>query len=288
MLLDSFLICQSKTLNQELNLVRKVLLATDFSEYATNAIEYALLLFGSDQVDYCLLNSYSLVSNVPEMLISLEDILREQSEKGLARTLDWIKKEHQKANIEMLSVYGDAHSTIKRIADDRGVDLVVLGNKGDLLDEAIYGRTAIQLVNRVNQPMLVVPQNCSCEIPRRILLATDLNQIKDLSVLDSMLDIARNFEAEVVVLNVARLSESKRVQQAIHRLDFNNHFEGISSRFVVVNNDDVIDGINQYSSGHQADLLVLFPKRYAYFKNLFRKSVTKNILRQSNLPVMVI
>jgi nucleotide-binding universal stress UspA family protein len=268
--------------------VKRVLLSTDFSDNAASAIEYALRLFGSDQVNYYLLNSYSLVSNVPEMLISLEDILHEQSEKGLARTLDRIKKEHQTLDIETLSVYGDAHSTIKKIADDRGVDLVVLGNKGDLLDEAIYGRTATQLVNRVNQPMLVVPQNCKCEEPRKILLATDLNQIEDLSVLDSMLGIARKFNAEVVVLNVSRSSDKQKVQQAIRRLDFNNHFEGISSRFEVVDNDDIIDGINEYSKGHHADLLVLFPKRYPYFKNLFHKSVTKNILRHSDIPIMVI
>ncbi len=268
--------------------VKRVLLSTDFSDNAEYAIEYALMLFGSDQVDYFLLNSYSLVSNIPEMLISLEDILQEQSERGLARTMDRIKKEHQQVSIETLSVYGDTHSTIKKIADDRSVDLVVLGNKGDLLDEAIYGRTASQLVNRVNQPMLVVPQDCKCEVPRKILLATDLNQIEDLSVLDSMLEVARKFKAEVVVLNVARSSENRRVQQAIRRLDFNNHFEGISSSFAVVDNDDIIDGINEYSNGQQADLLVLFPKRYPYFKNLFHKSVTKNILRYSNIPVLVV
>ena len=268
--------------------MKRVLLATDFSDNADHAIEYALMLFGNEQVEYCLLNSYGLLHNIPETLISLEDILREQSEKGLAKTLDRIKKAHQEVKIESLSLYGDAPTIIKKVANERKVDLVVLGNKGSTLDGTIYGSTTTQLARGMKQPMLIVPYTHSGESPHRILLATDLVQIKDLNVLDSMLEVARKFTSEIVVMNVTSPSEHRKVEQAIKRLDFNNHFDGISSKFEVVDNEDIISGINEYANNYRADLLVVSPKRYPYFKNLFHKSITQNMVKHSEIPVMVI
>ena len=268
--------------------VKRVLLSTDFSANADQAIEYALTVFDNEEVDYCLLNSYSVLHNIPETLISLEDILREQSEKRLSKALKRIKSSHKKLSIESLSIFGDAPASIKKIADDRCVDLVVLGSRGSTISEAIYGSTTSQLIRRMNQPMLIVPYNYKGKTPQKIVLATDLIQIEDLSVLDAMLTIARKFDAEIIIVNVTGKEEHQKVQQAIRRLDFNNHFNGIRSRFEVVENKDIVAGISDYAHGQQADLLVLFPKRYPRFKRMFHKSVTRNLVKHSDIPVLVI
>lgn len=268
--------------------MRKVLLSTDFSENANHAIEYALMLFDRDPVEYCLLNSYSLLHNLPETLISLEDILHEQSEIGLGQSRDRIIKSHDKINIETLSVYGDPPKAIMKIADDRQVDLVVLGSKGRTINDAVYGNTTIQLVRHINRPILIVPFDYQPKIPRHIVLTTDMVQMENLDALNPMLEIAHKYQADVIIINVTGDKEYHRVKQAMRRLQFNSHFNGIRSRFEIVDNKDIVAGIDEFVFEQQADLLVLSPKRYPYFKNMFHRSITKSVIKHSHIPVIVV
>jgi len=268
--------------------VRKVLLTTDFSENANEAIEYALMLFDNESVEYYLLNSYSLLHNIPETLISLEDILQEQSKKGLSKALSQITRAHQKLKIETLSVYGDPSFVIKQIANDRQVDLVVVGSRGWTLNGALFGSTAVQLVKSINRPMLVVPHHYKPNFPKNIVVATDLIQIEDLKVLNTMLAIARRFQAKITILNVTGGEEHDQANQALQLLNFNDHFEGIKSRFEVVDNKDIVAGLAEYADKYQADLLVLSPKRYHNFRSMFHNSITKSVIKHSHIPVMVV
>jgi hypothetical protein len=103
-----------------------------------------------------------------------------------------------------------------------------------------------------------------------------------------MLLIARKHGVEIVIVNIAGRDKQEQAMQAMERLDFNNHFEGIRSRFEVVESHDVVTGINNFTV-EQGDLLVLAPKRYPYFRNMFHpRSVTKGVVGQSEIPVMVI
>ncbi len=268
--------------------VQRVLLSTDFSENADHAIHYALSLFDKEGVEFCLLNSYSLIKNFPDTLISLEDVLHEQSEKRLANTTKRLRSTFNLPKIKSLSISGNPPAAIHKVADELQVDVVVLGAKGDTFNSAIYGSTTSRLIRRMNRPLLVVPINYEVTVPKNIVLATDLVQIEDLRILDTMLYIARKFNAEVTILNVTGGASVEQVQQAIHRLDFNNHFDGIRSGFEVVDNDDVVAGIIQYTNKRNADLLVMFPKQYSCFTNIFRKSVSRNVLKHTSIPVMVI
>lgn len=268
--------------------MRRVLLSTDFSDNADHAIDYALSLFDKEAVEFCLLNSYSLIRNIPDTLISLEDVLHEQSEKRLVTTRERLRKSFNIPQIKILSISGNPPTAIKNIADELQVDVVVLGAKGDTFNHAIYGSTISRLIRRMNRPLLVVPGNYKVTVPKNIVLATDLIQIENLGILDTMLSIARKFNATITILNVTGGANVGQVQEAIRRLDFNNHFDGINSGFEVVDNDDIVAGIIQYTNKQNTDLLVMFPKQYSCFTNIFRKSVSRNVLKHTSIPVMVI
>ena len=227
--------------------------------------------------------------NIPETLISLEDILHEQSEKSLQQYLDIIKVNHQQLDIESISAYGEPPFAIERIAGERQIDLVVLGSRGrGAIPEAIYGSTTSQVIKTIAQPLLIVPFSYIKKVPKKIVLATDLVQMEDLQVLEPMLRVARKFEAEIVIMNVTGNDEHHSVKHAIRRLNFNNHFEGIERRFDVVENKDIVSGISDFLDAEQADLLVLSPKQYPYFSRMFHRSITKSMVRRTEIPMLVV
>jgi len=269
--------------------VKKVLLSTDFSENAQHAIDYALLLFGDQDVNYFLLNSYCLMHNIPEMLISLEDILHEQSEKGLKKNLAHIKNDYQKLVIETISTYGEPAVAIKKVVKDRSIDLVVIGSRGrSALTETIFGSNTADLVRRITQPILIVPLHNVLRPPRKIVFATDLVRIDDLNFLEPMLLLARKYQSEITIVNVTGKHSDSRVKRALERLEFRNHFQGINCRFELVQNEDILEGINEFVSNELADMLVLSPNEYPDFKDVFHKSVTKRMIQRMKIPILVI
>ncbi len=264
-------------------------MSTDFSENAQHAINYALSLFGEQDVNYFLLNSYFLTHNTPEMLISLEDILHEQSEKGLRKNLINIKNDHQSLAIETISSFGEPVVAIKRVVKDRGIDLVVMGSRGrSALSETFFGSNTADLVRRITQPILIVPLHYAVKPPGKIVFATDLIRVDDLEDMEPMLLLARKFKSEIIIVNVTGEHSDLKVRNALKRLDFNNHFKGINYRFEVVRNVDTLEGINEFIDNELADMLVLSPKEYPSFKGMFHKSVTKKIIQRTEIPILVI
>jgi len=269
--------------------VKKVLLSTDFSENAQHAIDYALSIFGDQDVNYFLLNSYYLIHNFSEMLISLEDILHEQSEKSLKKNLINIKNAHQSLAIETISTYGEPTVAIKKVVKDQGIDIVVMGSQGSsALKEVFFGSNTANLVKRISQPILIVPLHYPVKPPKKIVFATDLTQVEDLEVLEPMLLLARKYQSEIIIMNVTGKHSDLRVRRALDRLNFNNHFQGINYRFEVVQNEDTLAGISEFVGNELADMLVLSPKEYPNFRDLFHRSVTKKMIQRAEIPILVI
>ncbi len=269
--------------------MKKVLLATDFSEYAHHAIEYALSLLGEQSVHYFLVNAYYLRHNTPEMLISLEDILHEQSEEGLKQHFANIKHNHQSLNIETMSAHGAPAVTIKKVVKEHGVDLVVIGSRGrSALNETFFGSNTADLVRRITQPILIVPLHYSVEPPKKIVFATDLTQVDDLDVLQPMLSLARKYESEIIVVNVTGNNSDLKVKRALKRLDFNSRFSHINYRFEEIQNENTFDGISELINIESANMLVLSPKEYPGFKGMFHRSITKRMIQYAEIPILVI
>lgn len=269
--------------------MRRILLPTDFSENAQRAIDYAFMLWGDEDIDFLLLNSFCLMHNIPEMLISLEDILREQSEKTLLAHVEQIKKEHQSVSIRSMSAYGEAPGVIKDVVREKAIDLVIMGSQGSTaLGEVFLGSNTKRLINGISKPILIVPPQYPLKTPRKIVFGTDLIQVEDLDILQPMIHLTRKFQAEIIILNVTGNTDNQEVQGALQKLDFNNHFADINYRFDVVRNENVLDGILGFLHREKADMLVLLPKQYPNFKRLFHRSLTKKIVYRTDIPLLVV
>ena len=65
------------------NCMKKIILATDFSRNAKNAIENGIQLFGIQGVNYIIVNSFVEPKATTNVVVSMNDLLRKESIKGL-------------------------------------------------------------------------------------------------------------------------------------------------------------------------------------------------------------
>ena len=85
--------------------MKNILVPTDFSETARNALKYAISLFGSDN-HFILMNAYEEPTSTTSSMISLRDILHESSVDSLKDEEQYIKVElhHPDINLSVESV----------------------------------------------------------------------------------------------------------------------------------------------------------------------------------------
>jgi nucleotide-binding universal stress UspA family protein len=143
--------------------IKSILLPTDFSDYAENALSYATWLARKFNASIICLNVIEPVmpavgySGLTEPLPMAE--LSEQLEDSAARELPRVAESETCSGIpiEEIIAHGDAASEIVRVANERRVDLIVIASHGRTgLGRIIFGSTAESVVRHASCPVLVV------------------------------------------------------------------------------------------------------------------------------------
>lgn len=271
--------------------VKTILLPTDFSSSAHAAIKYALSLWADEPVRFILLNAYYLIHSSQEMLISVEDILRDNSIRMLQKELIFIDSQtgDQPVEIETLSRRGKPIEVIKKVIIEKGVDSVVMGTKGASgIKEKLIGGNTSQLIQRTRCPVLIVPDGLSYHEPKKIAFAVKMDQHKALDSIEPLVAISKKHQSQFLVLNVTSPHEHANKEQIWQKLNFNGRLTGLQHSFHIVEDDQVIHGINDFIKGNKVDLLVVVPGHDNLVHRLFNPSISKGLALHSKIPMLVL
>lgn len=279
--------------------MKKIILATDFSPNAKNAVHFALDLFSNqtyrDAVEYFLVHvqaaPYSPIgfeaagtANIPQTT----DLIK-QHETLLNAELEDIKQLYPFAKIQAMHLLGGEVGGLISFAQEKLSDLIVVGSAGkSLLGRAFIGSTTLGVTSHAHCPVLVVPDKATFKPFQRLVLATDMHESGDFSILSMMQNLVFNFEPEVYVVHVFGQKEQLPENRELFNHALKIYFNTNKYRYYYLENEDVAEGIGEFTSGHQADLLVMIGQNRNFFADLFHRSVTKKIVMHSGIPVLVL
>src|ERR1041385_8997475 len=158
--------------------MEKILIATDFSAAADNAVEYGTDLSKFLNAEILLVNSFKLplegydLKDPLRVMADLQENALEKLQYVKARVISRLGYD---PGITCISEPGRALDVIKIAADKNGVDLVVAGLIGEAgpLKRHIIGSTALDLADHLSVPVLIVPEHTNYRKLRRISFAWD-------------------------------------------------------------------------------------------------------------------
>jgi nucleotide-binding universal stress UspA family protein len=266
----------------------KVLIPTDFSDNAKKAIEYALMLFGTE-ASYTLLHGYEVPHSGASMLISIADILEKDAKQGLESEQARMLKAHPslEGKVTVKAVMGSPAIAARKLTEAEDYDILVMGTKGASgLKEVLVGSVASNILSEVKIPVLAVPNDASLQMPSKILFAADDACIVAGKLPDRLVELSNRLDAEVLILNVVPSGELSHVGNSDsqkHRA--NGQFEGVKHSVHFVKSDDVNDGIVSFISENKVDMLAMINRRNDFFSNLFGTSNTKSMMMHTETPL---
>jgi len=277
--------------------MKKILLPTDFSDNAQNAINYALNLYKDESCTFYLLNTYTPIiysydyqMNAGGYLGEIADVVRENSIKKLNEIEENVKEKfnNPKHHFEIVSSFNLLTDEIKDKLEQFSIDLIVMGTKGATgAKEILFGSNTIHIIQKVKCPVLAIPDGHFFEEPKEILFPTDYKVDYSTKQLESLITIATLFDIRVHVLHVSHDVDLTKIETK-NKEKLENLLLDVKHASYRVEDQDIPQAINEFQKSTYVQLLVMVNNKHSFFENLFFKPVINQIGFHLNIPFLVI
>lgn len=272
--------------------MKTILVATDFSPAASNAVNYALGLLKFFKAKLILVNVYQMPLGGYDSLQPLEMIsaLEDASNTALKQLkTELIVKLGYDPGIECVSGSAPLSALIRENCAKYSVDLMVMGMTGEAgkLKEHLIGSSAVDVAKGVSIPLFIVPETCSYQHVKKIAYACDYVQVEE-SVLQLVNHFCNSFSAELEVVHVHHSDVSGEYNQLLAEAQFTRYFAAIKHKLITIHDKDVAEALRVYMQLNKPDILLINPKKHDVFEKIFHKSVTKKLAFHSSIPVLSI
>jgi nucleotide-binding universal stress UspA family protein len=269
--------------------MQTILVPTDFSDNAKNALDYAAQLAKRLNASVVLLHAYMLptpVSEVPYVMLNAEEMQKE-NERIARDAVDKIKATY---GIDATSIVrlGFPTDEIDAVIEDQPIDLIVMGMKGKGALEKMMGSTTTSAIKKIKKPILVVPEHAVYNDIKQITYATDFSYTVGFHVYDLLLELIKTFNAKLHIVHVQKKAEEQTVTGSTGMTQLDPAFKAIPYEFHIVTDSAVKHGIESYLQEHRTDLLVMVTHGHSFLERLFGKSHTKAMVYDTHVPLLVL
>lgn len=271
--------------------MKSIIIASDFSNEADAATQYAIAIAKIINVDVVLFHLHTMSVHVanarltPAALQVSLDHHREKVEK-IGRDL---ATNHQ-INCEVAWRMGDFYDELQDVISTYSASLVVMGMANKTLEQDLLGNTTTSAINKLKTPVLAIPNGVKFNGIKNILFACDIDRGIHAQVLKQVKTLANAFNASVEVFYVSKeLShiEKKANDPALVK-SFGDELNGIQYYYKNVASNSVLQAIEDEISEIKADLLIMVPNKYGFWGSLVHKSKTRAMAAGNSIPLLSI
>lgn len=272
--------------------MKTILVPTDFSDAARNAINYAAEIAKLTHAKLILFHVYHLPVVVAEapIVIPVDEI-----EKDSMRDLQGIKtslaiRHGEQLQVECECRLGFAMDEILTYSAECRPDMIVMGMQGaGFLTEKIIGSITSSLIKRSKCPVLAIDSHVEFKSIKKMVLACDYNQTYASAVFKPLKELAQLFSSHVYILNVVPDGEALPTPlQAASGIKLDHSLEDIDHSFHHMENDSIVEGINEFVEKNTIDMVVMIPREHSLWSDLFRSSATKQMAFHATRPLLAL
>jgi nucleotide-binding universal stress UspA family protein len=269
--------------------MKQILLPTDFSVNATNALDYALYIAKKTGATLTLLNVTQMPPGSSTMHRNIRDILKKDSEDALSELRESIKADaaNQDVNLQTISRYGTFEVQVKAVVEDLDIDLIVMGTQGATgIAGILFGSNTATIIEEVTAcPVLAIPHKAPIDDIHKIVFATtyagnNIEILKDLSALAAV------FGASIQILHVRITKEGTKTQIIEDfKQKLRKEVPKESFTFHEVEHEDVLEGLLEFVKANNIDLIAMGTRKKGFF-GFFMRSLTKSAAFSTTVPLM--
>lgn len=271
--------------------MKQILVATDFSPSAANAMEYAMGLAALVGLEVCAIHAIHPTEGINNNIynaIYIEDYYYNKR-AALKEWADaYVKKDAFKdVKVTSLCDVGFLKTVITKFIDKHQVELLVMGITGATGLSGIVGSNASMVVTRVKIPTLIIPLDSKFPGIPAITLATDYETKLSSTDVAALNEIVKAFGlAAMEVLYVEEKSDIKHIQTGEARLK--ELIPQTVLNFNYLKDSSPLSGIIDFIEKNEVDILCLVKHHHNIIYRLFNRSTVNQIMNRSVKAILVL
>lgn len=276
--------------------MKHILLPTDFSENAYNAIKYAVQLLKEEVCEFHLLHTYTPVMvSSGSMLdsysaLTLQQVAQETAEKKLQELEDQITTDFPNKNHSFTSVatFNTLVGEMKDTVEEHAINFVIMGTQGATgAKEVFLGTHTMYAIKKMKCPVIAVPSGFKYKAPKEILFPTDYKLNENNKYLSMLRDLCDQHNSNLHLLNAYSGLPLTETQVATKSF-LDAYFIDNSHVFHIAEDTDVLGAVAQFQKKTEVNFMVMIHNKHNFLENLLFKPVINQVVHHTHVPFLVI
>jgi nucleotide-binding universal stress UspA family protein len=273
-----------------------ILLPTDFSENAMNAIKYALQFFKYQRVEFYFMHAYKnefydqddLVSrDVFDTVLARIKTESESQLKNLVQTVNGLAP-NPRYTYHTISANNTLVDEANVVTENKNIDLIVMGTKGKSNERNIvFGSQTFQVLKYVKCPVLAIPENYSNTQPKHILFPTNYQIPYKRRELKLLSELAKPYRTSVEVLYISKPYKLS-MRQEDNQTFIKNELKENTTTFYTEDAKKVEDGIKKCIQEKNIDLLVMVNTQHSFLEDMLFPNTLDEVSLELNIPLLAL
>lgn len=270
--------------------MKKILVATDFSACAGNAMEYAMKLGKTLNMEVCALHAIGStegVFNNTYNAIYIEDYYNNKREALTAWVASYKTGDLADVPTSTVCEVGSLHNVLTKYISENSIELIAMGTMGSTGIAGLFGSNASMVVEKIKTPTLVLPLESKFATNPSITLATDFASnlsTEDVNALNELL-VALD-PKKMNVLNIVEGGEWKTNETGESKLRELIKVNELDFKYISESNPT--EGIMNFIISSGTDILCVVKHHHNLIYRIFNKSTVSQVMNKSIKAILVL
>lgn len=278
--------------------MKKILLPTDFSDNAWNAIFTAVKLYADVECRFYLLHAYEpntlnlLGRKGQQRLGAIYDSLSEYSRQELDKVMAYLRENHHnpKHSFEPLSRSDTLEEAVTRLIDEKDIDLICMGTQGATGAKKVFmGSNTVKVLNKITDcPILVVPDKYDFKALKSMAFPTEFTKKYEKYQLLPLTELAALWKTQIQVVHVA-IEFALNDQQIVHQKLLKERLNDLDVTFYNIDFEvNVAHTLEKFVKDIEVDMLALIRYHHTFWEKLIGEPVVKKMTFDTKIPLLVL
>jgi nucleotide-binding universal stress UspA family protein len=271
--------------------MKTILAPTDFSDSSLNAVNYAADLALSINAKLVLFHAIPFPIAISEVSVpgDVIDDMVDVDNKDMDNLRNILEDRTKRKIIITTDVkIGNVEQEIDNICLKEKPLAIVMGiRSGKSFERALMGSSVFHVMNHVDFPTLIIPENISYIDIKNIGLLCDLEKSNEELPFESIKEWLSLFKGRLDIINISNHDKEFKIDQSIESLALQKRLNPFNPRFHLLTSDNIAEELNEFVQTHPLDLLMVFPGKHGIFR-IFHKKNSKFIITHNEFPILSI
>ena len=271
---------------------RSILIPTDFSDNAWNAIVYALKLYSNEVCTFYFLHSWAVSREIISTYVAVHYVntLEEDALKQLTELKDMAESANTNANhtFDIILNKESLRNAIETAVKKHNIDLIVMGTKGATkAKEIFFGSNTVDLLKMKLYPILVVPDEFDFVEPKQIAFSTDFNRFYGEELLP-IKRLSELYNSKIRIVHITKESNLSKTQD-YNLAMLNVYLENYPHSFHwMPDYAKKTEEINDFIEELDINILAMINYKHSFIESIINEPVVNKIGFHPTVPFFVI